>query len=423
MSINTRTKVILDAWFGRLVVFGLNIAARILGKFMNIDHSLDKIPEKIVVCKFLGMGSIIQATPLLQSLRKSFPNAKIYFVTSGGNTKLLQLVTTVNEIWSVDDSGVSTMLSSTWALLRKLWKAKPDLYIDLETYSYYSTAVATMSCARNRFGFYRAERNIRMGVYTHMMFFNARAPIAQSYLQMARLIGCREIINDLYPFAVDANERLSFRSKTEALMGKALASYIVVNPNASDLRVERRWPWENMVKLIEELSAKFPDFTILLIGAANEKSWVDKVYSALSETVKTRVFNTAGQFSLNELFALLSEARLLITNDTGPMHMSFSLRKPTVCLFGPASPTQYGQNPNAYGIYKNIYCSPCVHDFLSPPCKGDNQCMKMISVKEVSELCEHVLLNDSISPDDFRDPHMRFTSQDGHGSLGVVLRG
>lgn len=49
--------------------------------------------------------------------------------------------------------------------------------------------------------------------------------------------------------------------------------------------------------------------------------------------------------------------------------------------------------------------------------------MKMITVKEVSELCEHVLLNDSICPDDFRDPHMRFTSQDGHGSLGVVLRG
>ncbi|MBL0065242.1 MAG: glycosyltransferase family 9 protein [Bacteroidetes bacterium] len=422
MSMQTRTKVILDAWIGRTAVFGLNLAARVLGKFMGIDHSLDKIPGKIVVCKFLGMGSIIQATPLLQTLRKSFPNSKIYFVTAKANATLLTSIDAVDETWTVDDHGLVSLFKSSWSLLRKLWNAKPDLYIDLETYSYYSTAIATMSCARNRFGFYRAERNIRMGVYTHMMFFNARAPIAQSYLQMARLIGCREIVNDLFPFSVKDSEKTSFRKKLETQTGKSLSTYIVINPNASDLRIERRWPGENVISLISGIRKRFPEFSIILIGAKNEKPWVDSIYTSLSPDVKENVYNTAGEFTLPELFALLNEARLIITNDTGPMHISFSLRKPTICLFGPASPTQYGQNPNAYGIYKNLYCSPCVHDFLTPPCKGDNQCMKLITVKEVAELCEKVLGNESIVPDSLENSGMHFTKGNEYTSLGIVQR-
>lgn len=422
MSMQTRTKVILDAWIGRTAVFGLNLAARVLGKFMHIDHSLDKIPGKIVVCKFLGMGSIIQATPLLQTLRKSFPNAKIYFVTAKANATLLTSIDAVDETWTVDDHGFGSLFKSSWKLLRKLWKAKPDLYIDLETYSYYSTAIATMSCARNRFGFYRAERNIRMGMYTHMMFFNARAPIAQSYLQMARLIGCREIVNELFPFSVRDSEKSSFRKKLETQIGKILSTYIVINANASDLRIERRWPGENVISLISIIRKRFPEISIILIGANNEKPWVDSIYNSLSPDVNDKVYNTAGSFTLPELFALLNEARLIITNDTGPMHISFALRKPTICLFGPASPTQYGQNPNAFGIYKNLYCSPCVHDFLTPPCKGDNQCMKLITVKEVAELCEKVLGNESIIPDSFENSGMHFTKGNEYTSLGIVQR-
>ena len=75
----------------------------------------------------------------------------------------MKQVAAVHEVLTVNDSGLLPLASSSWKLLRRLWKLRPDLYIDLETYSYYSTAIATMSCARNRIGFYRVERNIRMG--------------------------------------------------------------------------------------------------------------------------------------------------------------------------------------------------------------------------------------------------------------------
>ncbi len=389
---------------------------------MGINHSFDKIPERIVVCKFLGMGSIIQATPLLQTLRQSFPRSKIFFVTSKANETLLKKVNSINEVWCVDDKNVSSVLASTWTLLRKLWRNKIDLYIDLETYSYYSTAVATLSLSRNRLGFYRAERNIRLGVYTHMMFFNSRAPIAESYLQMARLVGCREIQRELFPFRINQDDKENCRKILENLKVQNDKRYIVINPNASDLRIERRWPLDNYAAVITKLSKEFQDLQFILIGTKNESEWVEKLMSFLQGSEKERVYNTAGKFSLGELFALISGAVLTLTNDTGPMHISFALKKPTVCLFGPASPSQYGQNPYAFGLYKNIYCSPCVHEFLTPPCRGDNQCMKLITTEEVSSLCIHLLRNEQLSPPEYPAFPQQFALANGINTLGLVER-
>ncbi|HRU59886.1 MAG: glycosyltransferase family 9 protein [Bacteroidia bacterium] len=417
--IRTRTKVVLDAVAGRTLVFFLNLAARVLGRILSIDHALTRPPKTIVVCKYLGMGSIIQATPLLQTLRKNFPDARLVFVTSQANRGLMKQVAAVHEVLTVNDSGLLPLASSSWKLLRRLWKLRPDLYIDLETYSYYSTAIATMSCARNRIGFYRVERNIRMGVYTHMMFFNARAPIAQSYLQMARLVGCREIVAQLYPFRVDEADLASMRRKLERQVGESFEPFVVINPNASDLRIERRWPSERFIALIRSLSQRFPSHRFFLIGSVSEAAYVGEIYRRLELPNEDQVINTAGRLSLGELFALISRSELVVTNDTGPMHIAFSLGRPTVSLFGPASPSQYGDNPHAFGIYKNLYCSPCVHDFLVPPCGGDNQCMKQITLEEVEGLCTRLLRGDrSTAPAE----NLRFNRAGADGALGVVNR-
>jgi len=418
----TRTKIRIDSWAGRTLVFFLNLAARLLGKILRPDHSLTKAPGKIVVCKFLGMGSIIQSTPLLQTLRANFPNAKIFFVTSPANTTLMKSVSAVDETLYIDDSSFGHVFSSSLRLLRRLWKEKIDLYIDLETYSYFSTAIATMSCARNRMGFYRVERNIRLGVYTHMMFFNARAPIAQSYLQMARLAGCREIIDQLYSFPVSNEAFESFKRKLSEIKVAPTAPYILINPNASDLRIERRWPASNFIALAEALQQKFQQYQIFLIGSASEHAYVESVYAGINTERRNRIFNTAGLFNLEELFALVRGSSLMITNDTGPMHISFSFRRPTVALFGPASPDQYGQNDYAFGFYKNIYCSPCVHDFLTPPCRGDNQCMKKIAPQEVLDLCIQILDKQLKQQHSVNETGIDFLKNDHHSVLGVVER-
>jgi ADP-heptose:LPS heptosyltransferase len=417
----TRTKVILDEWIGRFVVLVLNVLARLFGAVLSIDHSLSKAPRRIVVCKFLGMGSIIQATPLLQTLRKNFPAAEIIFITSSSNRKLLESISVIDKIYDIDDSGAGSVVTSTFSVLKSLWANRADLYIDLETYSFYSSALATLSCSVNRFGFYRVERNIRMGVYTHMMFFNSRAPISQSYLQMARLAGCQTMTESLYQFPVNDTDRMGCRRKLVSVAGQITGKYVIINPNASDLRVERRWPGNSVVELIQMLRRTYPEKIFLLTGSSGEASWVKKIQDTLDAEAREKVYNTAGLFNIFEFFALIEGSELVVSNDTGPMHISFALNKPTVSLFGPASPSQYGQNKNAFGIYKNVYCSPCVHDFLSPPCKGDNQCMKQITVEEVFNLCREIFENPSM-PGKIISPGMNYTKNDGVSSLGIIER-
>ncbi len=417
----TRSKVIVDNIVGRPLVFLLNIAARVLGQILRPDHSLSSPPKTIVVCKFLGMGSIVQSTPLLQTLKKNFPSAQLIFVTSKANKRLVEMLPMVDKVLTVDDNGILATLGSTIRLLFNLWEERVGLHIDLETYSYYSTALSTMSCAKNRFGFYRKGVNIRMGVYTHMMFFNARAPISQAYLQMARLAKCSEIVNDLYRFETKGEVSARLNEKLHPMGFREDKNYVVINPNASDLRIERRWPKENFVALINKLASANRDLQVVLIGAANESTYVTSVFAAVDEQYKSSLVNTASKLSLEELIAVIDGCTLMISNDTGPMHLAFALNKPTVALFGPCSPYQYGLSANASSIYKNIYCSPCVHDFLTPPCKGDNQCMKQIAVDEVVALSMSRLQNLSYATSTINGQPIRFLKENNI-ALGIVTR-
>jgi lipopolysaccharide heptosyltransferase II len=417
----TSSKVIVDTIIGRPLVFLLNLAARMLGQILRPNHSLYHAPKKIVVCKFLGMGSIVQATPLLQTLKKNFPSTKLIFVTSKTNRKLLEMLPMVDKVLVVDDSGMFATLATTMQLLFNLWKEKIDLHIDLETYSYYSTALSTMSCTRNRFGFYRKGVNIRMGVYTHMMFFNARAPISQVYLQMARLAGCKEIVNSIYKFEIRDEVKRTLSEKLRPMNFKTDKKYVVINPNASDLRIERRWAKENFVTLINRLASSSSEMQFVLIGAANEADYVTSVFAKVDEQYKPSLINTAGKLNLEELIALIDACALMVSNDTGPMHLSFALNKPTVALFGPCSPQQYGLSENAFSIYKNIYCSPCVHEFITPPCKGDNQCMKQIKIEEVFNLCMARLKESERGAQSIIAQPITFLKED-NTALGIVSR-
>jgi len=209
-------------------------------------------------------------------------------------------------------------------------------------------------------------------------------------LQMSRILGVKEEDHSLIKLDVNTNT-LDELSKKYLIN----TNNIVINPNASDLRLERRWPASSFVKLISELQSNYPNYTIYLVGNKQESAYVNEIHAHfLSNEL---VVNTAGKLNLNELIALLKQASLIITNDTGPLHLSLALRKPTIGLFGPCSPDQYGQMETCLPVYQNVYCSPCVHEFINPPCAGDNQCMKQIEVNKVLEAIKQLLKDNMVS--------------------------
>lgn len=369
---NIKTQLFIDKIVAKPLAHILNIFVRIVGKILAIDHNLNKEFKTIAICKFKGMGSIIQATPMIFALKNRFPYSKIIFISSKSNQSFLKKITWIDEVVCVDESSFFKFITSNVNALFYLIKNRPEVIFDLEIYSNYSTLFTLFTFSKNRIGFYLRSSSYKMGIYTHMMFFNPRVPISEVYLQLAKTIGCDT--EGAHLFSLSENE-----SDAE----KASDKYIIINPNASDLRLERRWNKSNFIELIELILINYPDLEVLLIGSANEKEYTDEIFSKIKNQ---RLKNLAGKTSIDELTKLIANAALMISNDTGPMHIAFCTKTPIICLFGPCSPDQYGMSEFAHIIYKNAYCSPCVHDFEIPPCKGDNVCMKLISTKEVFSL-------------------------------------
>lgn len=373
---NTRRKIVIDKFLGVFIAFPLNFLVRLVGFVTNFDHSLKGIKKNIVVCKYKGMGSIIQSTPLIQTLKTNYPNAKITFVSSVENKSILERITIIDQVLLVDDRKISGLIGSSTRLLIRLIRMRADLYIDLEIYSNFSSIITTFSMAKDRFGYYLNTSKYRMGMYTHMMYFNTNSPISESYLQFARLLNCEKIIHHQFVF-VEKKE-----------LHPQLDNYIVINSNASDLRIERRWPKQSFIDLIHSVRESNNELSIVLIGAKNEAEYVAEISNVFSED--TKVLDLSGKTTLDELIELIRHSNFVITNDTGPMHMSSALQKKTIALFGPCSPQQYAIGENIIPIYKDLYCSPCVHEFIVPPCKGNNQCMKSIGVAEVLKSIEKI---------------------------------
>ena len=375
---NTGLQVQIDRYAGRLACILLRVLVRIAGKVLRINHRLDRKFERIVVCKFKGMGSIVQASAMLDALKKQYPTAELVFVSTKANAGILKAYPgQIDRMLLLDDSGAFRLMGSSIRLLMNLWKFRPQVYIDLEVYSNFSSLICTLSAASNRIGYYKSDKDYRSGLYTHLMYYNIKAPLMEIYMQMARLLGetaaNQRLIKPVYKHEEALSELKAAGLNTD--------SYWVVNPNASDLRLERRWDAEQVVAMMDALLDRNPSLHIALCGSKPEQAYVNSI--ELQCKHRERIVNLAGKTGFNALLGLIDGAERIITNDTGPLHLSLAFDKDVIGLFGPCSPAQYGQMERCTAVYRNVYCSPCVHEFAIPPCRGNNQCMKQISVAEV----------------------------------------
>lgn len=374
------TLINIDKTLGRFVATLINWVMRLFWWTRKKQNITDTRLKSIAVAKYKGLGSILHTIPLIQSLRNTYPNTKLVFITTKANKEILDTLSIVDATILLDDKNFKSLVKTFPKFLFTIIKQKINLYIDLEIYSSFSSIVTALSMTKFRVGFYKRSENYRFGIYTHMMFYNLNAPVSQTYLQIARLLNCTI---ETEPLRISTDDFLPL-STTQ------IKPYILINPNASDLRLERRWPKESFISLIEHLLANFPNYNICLMGAQNEASYVNSIYSAFQNN--SRLFSFAGKTNLKELISLISGAELLISNDTGPVHLASILNKKTIAMFGPCSPVHYSYPETVNVIYKKVYCSPCVHEFDIPPCKGNNICMKSINVDEVLKMLQNVLI-------------------------------
>jgi ADP-heptose:LPS heptosyltransferase len=335
---------------------------------------------------------------MIKSLKLKYPNAQIIFLTANKNYSLIKLFPFIDSIITINEKNAIQIILTSLKLIKYLVLYRTNIFIDLEIYSFYSKILSALSFSDTNIGFYRNARPHR-GIYTNPVYFDINSPVKNVYLEAARITGCSFLSEDLYGFdELIHNEEFRQIQYKNGIVAKSgcddlinIKNFIVINPNASDLRIERRWPAENFITLTNQLLEKYPEIKIVLTGSLDEKDFVDRIYEKINEKHHPNVINTAGTLSLGDFIMIIHKCRLIITNDTGPMHIAIALKKKIIALFGPCSPAGYLSQPNLNIVYRKIHCSPCVHDFSIAPCKGDNQCMKLIGVKEIIDIFNRII--------------------------------
>lgn len=393
-------KFLIDRFAGFVLALLLRIPALALEVLFQRNHLMPpkEPPKRIVVAKYLGIGSILQATPMLNGLKNKYPNAELIFLSLESNRGLLCHYNFIDDVICVNDSSLFKILASSLRAIVQLISRRIDLFIDLEVYSTYGALMSLLSCAKNRLGFSVHDVEFKSFIYTHLIYLNSSFPMRDCYNQIGALAGMVIPLGRGEPLCPELSESdvLRVRERVAGIFNFEYVGIIALNPNASDLRFERRWSRESFAEVARHFASQ--GYAIALVGSLAENRYVQGIVDLLGPDAE-HVRNVSGAFSLLEFFAFLPQCCLVVTNDSGVMNMALTLPVPQLLLAGPVNPEQYFI-PNEFRtyIYYQVYCSPCAHYVDTPPCGGDNVCMQGIQPREVIEFCERLLRGESVPP-------------------------
>lgn len=346
--------------------------------------------ERIVIMKFLGIGSIVLAAPLLRHLQSQGDRFELTFVTFRENREvaaLLGLVSAENII-TVDTRGLFAFLRSAIAAIRALRRLRPTRILDLEFFSRFSALMSFAVGAPHRVGFDFPDGPLlyRGNLYTEYVRFSPHEYTAEAFLRFADSFAPAHPADRSQPDRLaPAFERGDLAELSERLPGLR-RPYFLFNINAGELMLIRRWPREKFVALAAKLLQSFPNHQIVCVGSRGERAYVAPFIQSLHDP---RVLDVSGRTTLRDLITLCAHADVFITNDSGPMHLAALTPAPMVALFGPG-PADIYRPLTAYCeiIFKPGPEGPCLSVLTGKESTclkryGRCSCMDRITVDDV----------------------------------------
>ncbi|HBU69403.1 MAG TPA: hypothetical protein DEE98_03360 [Elusimicrobia bacterium] len=346
---------------------------------------IDKHKTKnILLMKFFGLGSILLLSPAVKAIKNGFPHSRLVFFTLSRNRELCRSLGIFDEVITLEvDKGWPAFCSSLLSSIFYLWKRRFDMTVDFEFFTRFSAVMTFLSFAPVRVG-YHAWETWRGNTHNIQVPFNRYWHIMDNFYNLATYIGLPKN-GELKIIRPEVSREDSEFVASLLKDNGASGDFISVHFNASDLSIERRWPYENFIKLINRLVEDY-NLKIIFIGSKSESGSVGEIVRAIGGK-SSAVLNFAGKLSITQLARLFELSKLVISNDSGPLHLAVAMETPTVSFFGPETPVIYGPLGKSHTVFfKNIDCSPCinVHDRKSVHCYWEKpRCMEAISVDEV----------------------------------------
>jgi len=330
-------------------------------------------PENILIARLSSIGDIILTTPLVRCVRLKYPDARISFLVKKKFATLLMNNPHVNEVITFNDSAGKDELGR---ITREIKQKHFDWFIDIhkslrtrhirsnirfrEITSYSKRILLRTLLIRLRINRFKSVKPV------YLRYFEAVESHGIGYDNL----GTEVFFSQDDTFFVDSLLQAEGFSENQKL--------IVICPGASF--TNKQWLPGRFAEVADSLSSNTANFVVMLGGTA-DVALCDYIISQM----KNKAVTFSGKLSLLQSAALLKKSSLVITNDSGMMHLAQSQKRQVVAIFG-ATSCELGFFPlpeNSTVVEKELTCRPCTHKGLNHCPKKHFNCMKLISTTDV----------------------------------------
>ena len=333
------------------------------------------VSPKILVIRPGGIGDAVLLYPALAALREEFPGSVVHVLAEKRNAGILADCPYIDAVLLYDSSPLKT--------LSGVIKEGYDVVIDTEQWHRMTAALSYLTGASVRAGF---ATNERARLFTHPVAHRREDYEARSFLSLVSAVTGKEYTFDEdKPFLPIARDKYTkaLSALGEFKEGKRAMVGIFTGATVK----ERRWGAEKFTSLSKGLAEE--GLGIVLLGGPGDVPSSAEVKKGLDYK---NVLDLTGKTSLMETAAVISALDLLISTDTGLMHIAYGAGTRAVSLFGAGIEEKWApRGKNNAVINKRLPCSPCTEFGYTPPCPYGVKCLGDISVDEVKESALNLL--------------------------------
>ncbi|MCX7905081.1 MAG: lipopolysaccharide heptosyltransferase II [Elusimicrobiales bacterium] len=364
---------VIEKYLEVLKMSGLNIYTKeiTIESFnkTNKKNFLDLNYKKIIIFQTAFIGDLLLTLPLIKKIKDKYPNSFIALVVRKENLKVAQTIEEINKVF-IDDKS-SNKIKSFINLIKNIKKE----YFDISIMPHRSFRTALISY------FSHIPQRIGFDIFPASLLYNIKIPFKWNMHDLERNM---MLIKDLV-FETDIDfPNFSLNINEETNFSKPI---IIINP--SSIWTTKRWPDFKFAKLIKMINDRY-FIKPILIGSEREKKQISSIEKFTSSN---SFINLCGKTDLKELIYLIKNSDLLISNDSGPMHIAVACKTPVIAIFGPTTKELgfFPYSKNSIVIEEELNCRPCrLHGSDKCPHKHF-LCMKLIRVEKVFKYVEKFL--------------------------------
>ncbi len=333
--------------------------------------------KRILIVNVNWRGDVLFSTPFIRAIREKHPQSFIATMLLPRCAPILENSPHLNEIVIFDEEGRHRGLLGKLRLINLLRTKHFDTVFLLHR-SFTRTLLCWLAGIPERIGYFTKKRAMLLTKVISPPLDELHK--VEYFLNIAKAYGI-ETENKDYEFFTSPKDRNYIKNLLQENGLKESDFLVVINPGGN--WGLKRWPKENFAELSDRLIEKY-QVKVIITGAKSDISLARGIASLMHN--RPTIF--CGGTTLGQLAALMAKVGLVISNDSGPMHIAVSQKTKVICLFGPTSPEITG--PYGSGDYtvirKDVGCEvPC----YQLDC-NDNRCMKAISVYDVLQAVQKI---------------------------------